>query len=94
LDLRVFIRCTLRFFVFAPTFLEGREHVNLALNPRGLEDHKARSRLAAAPCLKRSRRRPTLPPRLQGSTIGAEGLNYWVRNGTRCITFAITTGNL
>ena len=28
------------------------------------------------------RRCPTLPPRLQGSTIGAEGLSFRVRNGT------------
>jgi hypothetical protein len=41
----------------------------------------------------KARRRPTLPPRLQGSTIGAEGLNYWVRNGTRCFPFAMATGN-
>jgi hypothetical protein len=42
---------------------------------------------------KKSRRRPTLPPRLQGSTIGAGGLNFWVRNGTRCFPSAMTTGN-
>ena len=40
------------------------------------------------------RRRPTLPPRLQGSTIGAGGLNFWVRNGTRCDPSAMATGNL
>ena len=28
------------------------------------------------------RRRPTLPPRLRGSTIGAERLSFRVRNGT------------
>ena len=38
-----------------------------------------------------SRRRPTLPPRCQGSTIGAEGLNCRVRNGTGCFPFAIAT---
>ena len=42
---------------------------------------------------KKIRRRPTLPPRLQGSTIGAGGLNFWVRNGARCDPSAITTGN-
>ena len=40
------------------------------------------------------RRRPTLPGRVQPSTIGAEGLNFCVRDGNRWIPFAITTGNL
>ena len=39
------------------------------------------------------RRRPTLPGRVQPSTIGAEGLNFCVRNGNRWIPFAIATGN-
>ena len=47
---------------------------------------------SAAPSYVRSRQRPTLPPRLQGSTIGAGGLNFWVRNGTRCDPSAVTTG--
>ena len=38
-----------------------------------------------------SRRRPTLPPRDQGSTIGAGGLNFRVRNGTGCLPSAIAT---
>src|SRR6266540_5055400 len=38
-----------------------------------------------------TRRRPTLPPRLQGSTIGAGGLNFRVRNGNGCFPSAITT---
>ncbi len=44
--------------------------------------------------LKRSRRRPTLPPRLQGSTIGAGGLNFRVRDGTGCFPSAMTTETL
>src|SRR5947208_4302983 len=36
-----------------------------------------------------SRRRPTLPPRYQGSTIGAGGLNFRVRNGTGCLPSAM-----
>jgi hypothetical protein len=40
------------------------------------------------------RRRPTLPHRNQCSTIGAEGLNYRVRNGTGCFPNAITTETL
>ena len=40
------------------------------------------------------RQRPTLPGRLQPSTIGAERLNFCVRYGNRWIPFAIVTGNL
>ena len=38
-----------------------------------------------------SRRRPTLPPRYRGSTIGAGGLNFRVRNGTGCFPSAMAT---
>jgi hypothetical protein len=41
-----------------------------------------------------SRRRPTLPPGLPGSTIGGEGLNCRVRNGTGCCPLPMATGNL
>ena len=37
------------------------------------------------------RRRPTLPPRLQGSTIGAERLSFRVRNGTGRFPCAMAT---
>jgi hypothetical protein len=37
--------------------------------------------------LKNVRRRPTLPHRNQCSTIGSEGLNFRVRNGTGCFPF-------
>ncbi len=40
------------------------------------------------------RQRPTLPGRLQPSTIGAERLNFCVRYGNRWIPFAIATGML
>ena len=36
------------------------------------------------------RRRPTLPPPLEGSTIGAEGLSFRVRNGTGRFPNAMT----
>ena len=39
------------------------------------------------------RRRPTLPGRVQPSTIGADGLNFCVRYGNRWNPFAIATGN-
>src|SRR6185369_17570404 len=37
--------------------------------------------------------RPTLPPGLPGSTIGAGGLNFSVRNGKRCFPSAVATPN-
>ena len=40
------------------------------------------------------RQRPTLPGRLQPSTIGAERLNFCVRYGNRWIPFAVATGML
>src|SRR5438034_11272978 len=51
----------------------------------------AKSRLVGGSCEGMFRQRPTLPPRLQGSTIGAGGLNFRVRNGTGCIPSAIAT---
>jgi hypothetical protein len=43
---------------------------------------------------KESRRRPTLPPGLPGSTIGARGLNFRVRDGTGCLPSAMATETL
>ena len=40
------------------------------------------------------RPRPTLPHALACSTIGAESLNFRVRNGNGCDPFAIKTGIL
>ena len=40
------------------------------------------------------RRRPTLPPRSQGSTIGAVGLCFRVRNGTGRFPYAMTAVTL
>ena len=42
---------------------------------------------------RKNRRRPTLPGPRGPSTIGAEGLNFSVRNGKRCFPLAIATGN-
>jgi hypothetical protein len=39
-----------------------------------------------------SRQRPTLPRRLQRSTIGPGGLNFRVRNGTGCFPSGMATG--
>ena len=41
-----------------------------------------------------NRRRPTLPGPCEPSTIGAERLNFSVRNGKRCFPLAKATGNL
>ena len=45
----------------------------------------------AVPGLKNFRRRPTLPHSYPCSTIGAEELNFRVRDGNGCFLFAITT---
>ena len=43
-------------------------------------------------CLKKKNPRlPTFPGRFQPSIIGDEELNYCVRDGNRCILFAIVT---
>ncbi len=42
---------------------------------------------------KKFRRRPTLPPSFPGSTIGAEELNFRVRDGNGCCLFAIAAEN-
>src|SRR5687768_1065489 len=47
--------------------------------------------MAARRLAKLKGRRPTLPPGLPGSTIGAGGLNFSVRNGKRCFPSAKTT---
>src|SRR6516164_9690703 len=39
------------------------------------------------------RRCPTLPRGLPRSTIGAEGLNFRVRDGSGCFPFAVAAGN-
>ena len=41
----------------------------------------------------KKRQRPTLPYRCQYSTIGAEGLNFCVRDGNKCCPLAIATVN-
>ena len=39
----------------------------------------------------KSQQRPTLPHSYPCSTIGAEGLNFRVRNGNGCFPFAMVT---
>ncbi|GEM_PF-540521 len=50
--------------------------------------------LSRAALFRHVRRRPTLPRGPPRSTIGAEGLNFRVRNGTGCFPFAITAETL
>ena len=47
-----------------------------------------------AASFKYARRRPTLPRGPPRSTIGAEGLNFRVRNGTGCFPFAMAAETL
>ena len=55
---------------------------------------EGRSTSSGATLFKHVRRRPTLPRGPPRSTIGAEGLNFRVRNGTGCFPFAITAETL
>ena len=55
---------------------------------------EGRSTIQGATLFKHVRRRPTLPRSPPRSTIGAEGLNFRVRNGTGCFPFAITAVTL
>jgi hypothetical protein len=55
---------------------------------------EGRSTILGATLFKHVRRRPTLPRGPPRSTIGAEGLNFRVRNGTGCFPFAITAETL
>ena len=61
-------------------------------NPKTIKKREARRFLIQA-SLSGFRQRPTLPGRVQPSTIGAEGLNFCVRYGNRWYPFAIITGN-
>src|ERR1700721_3415373 len=58
------------------------------------ESAEGRYLYGSGPQRKNVRRRPTLPRGPPRSTIGAEGLNFRVRNGTRCFPFAITAETL
>jgi hypothetical protein len=55
---------------------------------------EGRSTSSGATLFKHVRRCPTLPRGPPRSTIGAEGLNFRVRDGTGCFPFAITAETL
>src|SRR5262245_24881386 len=54
---------------------------------------KSASRIGWRSSFDQSRRRPTLPGHLYPSTIGAERLNFRVRDGNGCDPLAMATGN-
>ena len=62
---------------------------------RGRSSRSRRTRtgrpFGGGPFITMSRQRPTLPPGLPGSTIGAGGLHFRVRDGTGCFPSAIAT---
>jgi hypothetical protein len=62
--------------------------------PRTLRAGTRKRRPGSGGASKESRRRPTLPPGLPGSTIGARGLNFRVRDGTGCLPSAMATETL
>src|SRR3954447_20225294 len=55
---------------------------------------RRRAALSDGPFVLIKRRRPTLPGPFGPSTIGAERLNFSVRNGKRCFPLAIATESL
>src|ERR687890_759195 len=62
--------------------------------PGGGCDEGAPHLVVGAPSGMVVRRRPTLPPRPRGSTIGAERLSFRVRNGTGRFPLAMTAVTL
>src|SRR5438477_2389139 len=66
-----------------------RTHENAEVPPR-----TTKGRPRGRPFVLIKRRRPTLPGPRGPSTIGAEGLNFSVRNGKRCFPLAIATERL
>ena len=61
---------------------------------RAVAGNSSRATLDGWPCAKNVRRRPTLPQPLGCSTIGAERLNFRVRDGTGCFPFAMAAVTL
>jgi hypothetical protein len=68
----------------------GDTHRPVATQQRPVNDHEPPRRAARVTI---NRRRPTLPGPCEPSTIGAERLNFSVRNGKRCFPLAKATGN-
>jgi hypothetical protein len=73
---------------------QPRQPTSSIRHHRTQTNEEGRSTLSGATLFTHVRRRPTLPRGPPRSTIGAEGLNFRVRNGTGCFPFAITAETL
>jgi hypothetical protein len=79
----------------APQAQEACTHEPVLHNTHSIQtSEEGRSTSSGATLFKHVRRRPTLPRGPPRSTIGAEELNFRVRNGTGCFPFAITAETL
>ena len=73
---------------------ERRSHPSCSLPPDNGPGEKQTGSPVGDPVAKLVRRRPTLPRGRPRSTIGAEGLNFRVRNGAGCFPFAMVAETL
>ena len=73
---------------------QPRQPTSSICHHRTQTKEEGRSTSSGATLFTYVRRRPTLPRGPPRSTIGAEGLNFRVRNGTGCFPFAITAETL
>ena len=73
---------------------QPRQPTSSICHHRTQTNEEGRSTSSGATLFTYVRRRPTLPRGPPRSTIGAEGLNFRVRNGTGCFPFAITAETL
>ena len=73
---------------------QPRQPTSSICHHRTQTNEEGRSTSSGATLFTHVRRRPTLPRGPPRSTIGAEGLNFRVRNGTGCFPFAITAETL
>ena len=64
-----------------------------SVGPTVAENDEERRPVWEALFVRENRRRPTLPGHLYPSTIGAERLNFRVRDGNGCDPLAMATGN-
>ncbi len=78
---------------FPPPLIQCKESRNVFQTYPFVNQAKSPLVSQEAFCFKGSRRRPTLPRSPPRSTIGAEELNFRVRNGNGCFLLAIATEN-
>jgi hypothetical protein len=87
-------RCRLPLGPWAFRVPQPRQPTSSICHHRTQTNEEGRSTSSGATLFTYVRRRPTLPRGPPRSTIGAEGLNFRVRNGTGCFPFAITAVTL